>query len=254
MYSINLIGSGNIGKLFGMLLTRCGCRILSVYSQNPEHAAELANRINSSVITDLSQLPTSADLTILAIRDEAIEAIAAQLAPEMTRIHTSGTTAMSVLGSWPVKTGVLYPLQSISGDQIPEPGEIPLLLEANDEFVMDMLVNIAKAFKAPYRTLSSADRKVMHLSAVFINNFGNHMAAIGQKIAEDRKMDVDLFKPLISETARKLQHLDPFNAQTGPARRNDQQTMQQHLEMLKDYPDYRKLYELISQSIREMYD
>jgi hypothetical protein len=37
--------------------------------------------------------------------------------------------------------------------------------------------------------------------------------------------------------------------QTGPARRKDKKTIQSHLDFLKNYPEYKKIYKQLSDSI-----
>ena len=57
----------------------------------------------------------------------------------------------------------------------------------------------------------------------------------------------------ILETAEKVQTFTPRDAQTGPARRNDQLSMQNHLNLLKK-EKYIALYKLLSDAIKEVYE
>jgi hypothetical protein len=54
------------------------------------------------------------------------------------------------------------------------------------------------------------------------------------------------------ETAQKVQESFPAEVQTGPAVRRDQQTMNNHLQMLNDQPVLQEVYELLSQCIIKM--
>jgi predicted short-subunit dehydrogenase-like oxidoreductase (DUF2520 family) len=56
-------------------------------------------------------------------------------------------------------------------------------------------------------------------------------------------------RPLILETAEKVQQQFPADAQTGPAIRGDQKTILNHLQMLKNEPELEQLYRLLSQGI-----
>jgi hypothetical protein len=53
----------------------------------------------------------------------------------------------------------------------------------------------------------------------------------------------------MEETFQKLKDLDPRAAQTGPAARGDRETMDKHIELLKDHPEWEKLYTFISRDI-----
>jgi predicted short-subunit dehydrogenase-like oxidoreductase (DUF2520 family) len=148
------------------------------------------------------------------------------------------------------KCGVFYPLQSITADSRPPCSEIPFLIEGSDPEVTDRLQALANKIGSPGRNMDSADRKYAHLAAVFINNFSNHMAVIAAELLREKNIPVDLYHPLIRETARKLMVMDPLLAQTGPARRNDLNTLEQHKLLLKDHPHFLHIYEQISESIR----
>ena len=65
-------------------------------------------------------------------------------------------------------------------------------------------------------------------------------------------MPFSMLSPLIKETVNKLDYLDPFDAQTGPAKRNDVKTMESHLIQLKN-KNYQDIYSLLSKLIGERY-
>jgi hypothetical protein len=46
-------------------------------------------------------------------------------------------------------------------------------------------------------------------------------------------------------------HSSPAEVQTGPAKRGDEEILKAHLEILKDDPELKGLYELISSGIRK---
>ena len=62
-------------------------------------------------------------------------------------------------------------------------------------------------------------------------------------------MDFDILKPLILETAKKIQHNSPKDVQTGPAKRNDQEVIKNHLNLLANAKDYQDIYSLITDNI-----
>ncbi|HEY0899012.1 MAG TPA: DUF2520 domain-containing protein, partial [Sphingobacteriaceae bacterium] len=97
--------------------------------------------------------------------------------------------------------------------------------------------------------MDSVQRRALHVAAVFACNFTNHLYALASGILQKNELDFDLLRPLIRETAEKVQTFLPEEVQTGPAVRGDQQTMNKHLELLQDNPELLELYRKLSQSI-----
>lgn len=128
-----------------------------------------------------------------------------------------------------------------------------MLLEASDEVVKQALDVLAKEISGQVHHYNTEQRLKIHLAAVFANNFVNHLFHIASDIMESSDIDFNLLKPLIKETIEKISHLSPAEAQTGPAKRNDQKIMKQHMEMLKDQPKLQNLYRELSQMILEQY-
>jgi hypothetical protein len=57
----------------------------------------------------------------------------------------------------------------------------------------------------------------LHVAAVFVNNFTNHLYQIGNEICDENQIPFSILHPLITETAQKIMNLPPALAQTGPA-------------------------------------
>jgi predicted short-subunit dehydrogenase-like oxidoreductase (DUF2520 family) len=99
------------------------------------------------------------------------------------------------------------------------------------------------------RNISSEQRSIIHLAAVFSCNFTNHMYVLAEEILKKNNMSFDILKPLLMETVAKIKDHDPNEIQTGPARRNDLPVIEKHLQMLAQFPEYAEIYKLITQSI-----
>ena len=128
--------------------------------------------------------------------------------------------------------------------------KIPLCLEANKQENHNLLKNVAQAIGGPVYLINSAQRKALHVAAVFVNNFTNHLYTIGEELCKTHKVPFSVLQPLIAETADKIKHLPPSAAQTGPAARGDQKILKDHLQYLTK-ESHQKLYQLISASIQE---
>ena len=245
------IGSGNVATHFALALKKSNAEILQVYSRHQEHAKVLADQLGAMAIADIALIVPDADLYLIAIKDDAIASICSTLKDiKGLVVHTSGATPMSVLEGMSCY-GVLYPLQTFSRSRALDFSHVPLCVEAGSELMLQQVKELAERLSPLVYDVDSIQRKVLHLSAVFACNFVNHMYAIGADILEAAGLDFELLKPLIMETAAKVQHAEPNSVQTGPAIRGDEQTMNRHKELLADRPELVAIYETLSNSIKK---
>ncbi|MBL4904823.1 MAG: DUF2520 domain-containing protein [Flavobacteriaceae bacterium] len=194
----------------------------------------------------LESIPSSA-ITIIAVADDAIKEVSAQLANRTGLIvHTSGTVAMSAL--FTARTGVFYSLQSFTKGTAVNFMKVPFCLEATNDEDLQLLISIVSSIGAKAYPITTEQRKKLHIAAVFVNNFTNHMYEIGNEICEKREVPFEILYPLIEETAKKIQSIPPKNAQTGPAKRNDSNTIKNHLEQLNS--QQQAIYHLLTKSIQ----
>lgn len=248
---IVLIGSGNVATHLGGALAGGGHRIVQVYSRTAAHAAALAGPLGAGVTTDPAAVDTRADIYILAVKDDAIATVAAQLPAGLkgTVVHTAGSVGMDVLNGHAAAYGVFYPLQTFSKAKPVDFSVIPVAVEASDGTVLAGLEALAGSVSERVFRCDSRQRLSLHAAAVFACNFTNHFYTIAADILGGHGLDFDLIRPLILETAQKVMEHRPADVQTGPAVRHDVRTMEKHLELLRDHPALAGLYELISSRI-----
>lgn len=251
-YSIVLIGAGNLATNLGKALKSKGFHIVQVYSRTRESASKLATLLNADTTTSLEEVREDADLYIVSLSDSAFE----KLVPEITKgknkglfVHTAGSIPMSIWEGYTDHGGVFYPMQTFSRSREVNFTRIPVFLEANDDRDLQILSYIASELSSKVHIISSEQRKVLHLSAVFACNFTNHMYALADHLLRKYDIPFDVMLPLIDETTQKAHQLSPKEAQTGPAIRYDKNVINKHLELLADEPAIQELYERISQSI-----
>jgi predicted short-subunit dehydrogenase-like oxidoreductase (DUF2520 family) len=94
-------------------------------------------------------------------------------------------------------------------------------------------------------------RMKLHLVAVIVSNFTNHLYALAEEYCKKEGIDFKELYPLIEETATRLKTLSSINTQTGPAVRNDEETINKHLEMLQSHPRLKKVYQFLTENIRD---
>jgi len=247
------LGSGNVATHLVVAFKKAGMDILQVWSPDISHARELAVLVGAAFTDNLEEVNKTADLYLIAVKDDAIGQVSEGLiGVDGLVVHTSGATDINVLSQLD-NYGVFYPLQTFSKYKPVDLSATPLCLEANSGSSYAFLERLTKAIAAPAYRVDSAQRKTLHVAAVFAGNFSNHLYHLANSILERDKLPFDLLRPLILQTALKVQDDLPLGVQTGPALRDDQLTMQNHLELLKGTPDLQALYETLSNSIKKTY-
>ncbi len=250
IHTITLIGAGNLATQLGKALVKNGLKINQVYSRTEKSASDLAILLESSYTNEISKIDLSSDLILGAIKDDAIDEVLGKLDLKDKLIaHTAGSVSMDVLKKHSDKYGVFYPLQTFSKQRDVDFSEIPICLEACSSEILEQLRILAKKLSKSIYDLNSEQRKSLHISAVFVNNFVNHFYYLGEKVLGANDVSFDILKPLIKETAAKVQDLHPFDAQTGPAKRFDETIINNHIELLNKQPELQEIYRFVSESI-----
>ena len=247
---ITIVGSGNVATHMAAAFKNAGHRIIQVYSRNIQHASLLAYHVGAEAVDKFDQIKPEADIFIISVKDDAIAEIAGALAVHGKLLaHTSGATDLLALVKYTDKAGVFYPLQTFSKTKELDFRTVPLCIEGADEAIEKQLVELARTVSNNVYKVDSEQRRVLHLAAVFACNFPNYLYAAAQRLLSGSNMQFEMLRPLILETAEKVQTSFPALVQTGPAVRNDENTMQAHMDMLEDEPELRNIYSLLSQEI-----
>jgi len=245
MISVVILGSGNVAsQLIKAFLKIDTINLKQVYTRNQEDINTLKDSIDTT--NDISLLK-QADVTIIAVSDDAISSISSHIKNSFV-VHTSGSVDMKSLNNIGRK-GVFYPLQSFSKKKKVDFKNIPICLESETNEDLLKLEELVSLLQSKSYILSSHQRKKIHVAAVFANNFSNHMYTIANEICEKYNIPFDILHPLIEETSNKIKNLTPEKAQTGPAKRNDAETIENHLNLLSE--KQQEIYLKITQSIQE---
>lgn len=251
---ITLIGAGNLATCLGKSLKKNGFEILQVYSRTKESALTLSEKLNTKFTYKIDDIDLSSDLIIISIKDDAIGEIIEKIRDKNLKIvHTSGSVPMQILENHSLCYGVFYPIMTLSKNRDIDFSNIPICLEANSNEFLSELKEMAKRISSQVFEIHSKERKILHMAAVFANNFVNHFYDISDNILKENGLSFDLLKPLIQETASKIMEISPHDAQTGPARRVDKSIINRHLKLLEDNPKREKIYRFVTDSIISTY-
>ncbi|HVW59943.1 MAG TPA: DUF2520 domain-containing protein [Puia sp.] len=246
-----IIGSGNVATVLGRQFMEAGHLILQVFSRQQEHAAQLAGVLQCGYTSRWEELDKSGDVYLAALSDDALRDLHNHLSlPGKLVLHTAGAVPKEALLGVSVNSGVLYPLQSLRRELKPYP-EIPLLTDANQETDRQRITDLARSISRQVSAADNSMRLKLHLAAVLVNNFTNHLYVLADQYCRKEGAGFSLLLPLIRETAGRLSRVAPGDVQTGPAVRGDEATIARHLELIDNYKDIKEVYTLMTRQIRE---
>ncbi|MBR4440132.1 MAG: DUF2520 domain-containing protein [Bacteroidales bacterium] len=247
--NIFVFGTGNVAWSLIPALKKAGHNVVGVYGRTIDNVRAISNAFGVVPVFELDKITPYADIYFIVTSDNGIVPAASALKTRHIVLHTSGTTDINVLKRFFKKCGVIYPVQTFSKSVNVDFANVPLLVESSDEITSQKIMMLANSLSSDVREMTSAQRRVLHLSAVFACNFTNHMIAASKMLMAKDKVDFSLLEPLIHETVRKALESDPVLCQSGPAVRNDTRILNYHLEMLNQYPYLKKIYSFVSESI-----
>ncbi len=247
MIQITIIGSGNVAHhLIKAFTSNKIIEIKQVFSRKKEALLHLID--SEKIITNFNELQP-ADLYIISVSDNAIREVSEKIPfNNQFVVHTSGTSSIEFLDP-KNRRGVFYPLQTFSKNKNIDFSIVPFCLEAENTADFKLLETVAKSVSTAVYSISSEQRKALHVAAVFVSNFTNHLYQMGHEICEENQLPFAILKPLIQETADKINTLDPIDAQTGPAIRHDSNTINAHLAFLQN-ENKKNIYKILTQSIQ----
>src|SRR5690606_22267776 len=248
MISVVILGAGNVAThLYKAFSKTSQVKVVQWYNKRIESVAAYKNEV--AITDNLSHL-VLADVYIVAVSDDAIKSLTSKL-PFKNRlvVHTSGSVGIYDIDK-KHERGVFYPLQTFSKSAEVDFAKVPICIEVIHKEHLNTLRTLADALGSKSHKVNTDQRKALHLAAVFANNFTNQLYRIAHEITESQGVEFDILKPLIQETAHKIEHLTPYLAQTGPAKRDDKRTLRRHLKLLEN-PHHKAIYELLTTSIKK---
>jgi len=248
-----IIGSGNVATVLGKKILSAGHEITQVVGRNIKNVTTLSSTLNSASCYNMLNINTSSDIYIISVSDSSITGVAEQLIlNDKLVVHTAAAVSKDVLANSSLNYGVLYPLQTLKKEAAAIP-PIPVLVDGSNEEVKRILFDFARQWADPVGFATDEERLKLHVGAVIVSNFTNYLFTVANEYFEHEELDFNLLKPLIEETIVRIEKNKPSAVQTGPAVRNDLGTIRKHEQLLENYPLFKNLYYVISNSIIEYY-
>ena len=257
MMKVTLIGAGNLATQLGKSLKKAGVIISQVYSRTEDSARTLAELLEAEWLTDIKALRDEADIYIFSVKDSVLCELISEVCKsrgDKLFLHTAGSMPMSCFEGKALRYGVFYPMQTFSKTKDVDFERVPVFIEGNSIETEDVIRSLANKLSQRVIRLSSADRKYLHLAAVWACNFTNYCYTVASDILGEHGIPFDVMLPLINETTEKIQKISPKEAQTGPAVREDRNVMSKQLELMNGKEDLQELYKMLSKGINPLVD
>lgn len=250
---IVIIGSGNVAAVLGRKFKTAGHNILQIFSRNASAASQLAYEWDTESTNYKSLINKNAAVYIIAVSDDAIDDIANDLKlPGKVAAHTAASVPKEVLKNMTSHYGVFYPLQSLR-KEMKELPEVPIFFDGSDDIAKKTLEKLAHSIAREQVAEAGDDARLkLHVAAVVVSNFVNHLYVLASDYCRKEGLDFKQLWPLVEETASRMKDMPPEDAQTGPALRHDSETIRKHLELLKNHPQLKNIYILLTESIQQL--
>ncbi len=190
---------------------------------------------------------------IVAIKDDAISEFARDLGEVKCIItHTAGAIPMSEIANSNKLFGVLYPLQSLRKEMVTVP-PLTMLVDGNMPESKKVITEFASSIADTVLEANDSIRLKYHLAATIVNNFINYLFTQVESFCKRENISFAALQPLMEETVFRLRNISPGKTQTGPAIRNDQETLNKHRQLLLTYPSLLEFYEKFTKEIQNCY-
>ena len=248
--TISIIGSGNVAFHLASVFCSKGISVKEIVGRNKDKVRDYATQFDSKPVFDTQEISLETDLVIIAVSDYAISEIANSLQlKDLSVVHTSGSVALNSLQNISSQIGVFYPLQTFSTSTPTDFSNLPICIESSNNTMQEKLKDLAMLVTNKVYFLDSEQRRNLHVAAVISNNFINYLLSSTFDFLEKHKINKEILIPLVDETFKRIKNNSTKDLQTGPARRNDRETIQAHLEILKTSPELYDIYKMMSNEI-----
>lgn len=255
--NVFIIGSGNIASHLSKAFYQCGIEISGIHSRNEKEGKKIAKKTKTTFYPSIETIPKNASVYLICVSDDAISTVAELLPKSIKKskiiAHTSGSVNMESAFQGIKNTGVFYPLQTFTKGKKMAYASIPFCINASNKKSSKALTSLANLLSKSVHQIDDEQRQSIHLSAVMINNFVNHIIYVSQELLHQKDIDPNILQPLLRETIQKQSQLGAYDAQTGPSRRKDAKTLKKHLDLLRYNKDYKSIYMILSKSIQKTY-
>lgn len=206
----------------------------------------VGGRVGSAVSARLAERGVRVDapdpeLVLLCVPDRAIAEVAAAIPPGPWVAHVSGATPLTALDPHERRFS-MHPLQSFSRARGPEQLDgAYAAVAAESETARDVGFRLAEMLGLRPFELGDRSRATYHAGAAFASNYLVTLRALAGSLLEAAGAPPEALDPLMRGV------IDGGFELTGPIARGDWETVERHLEAIRDArPELEELYRVLA--------
>ncbi len=245
-FTIGIIGAGKVGGTLARLWYARGYTISAIYSRSPERAASLAAIVAARAVSRVEDVPSHADLTVIAVPDDVVEQVADGMADADWRgrgaVHTCGSKdagALAELEKRGAMTGGLHPAFPFADVETAIMGLLgaAFAVEAAPQTPLSAwLVDLVAALDGKLISIPPGGKALYHAALVIASNYTVTLYAVAEsllrQLGADHPTAEAALNPLVGGTVDNLAVHGVPAALTGPLTRLDTATIGSHLRAL----------------------
>ncbi|HEY9783895.1 MAG TPA: Rossmann-like and DUF2520 domain-containing protein [Candidatus Obscuribacterales bacterium] len=244
-----IIGPGKVGTTLAVKARRSGLNVVAIGGRDKskcEQAARAAgNEVQALTIVEAARL---GDLTLLAVSDDAIGAVCAEIAQakafkrESLVAHLSGALSSEVLLSAKELCGAnivsAHPLKTFADARAAagDKESVFWFVEGDAQAVADVSSFIEKLGGKPY-AIARDGKALYHSASVVACNYFVTLMDVALQLMCRAGVDEGIawmaLRPLVKGTLDNIDALGPPSALTGPIARGDVRTVKRHMEAIR---------------------
>jgi len=255
--SVCLLGLGKLGSQLALELLKKEISVRAFYNRSFTNPKKVDRSIQP-LFHQMDEIPLDADVYILSVSDDALREVAFNLPQKIKShkivAHTSGVHTMDVFDTSIKRPGVFYPLNTFAKGQTINWEETPFYLSGSSKQTLETLTSLAKKISRKVFSISDTQKRILHVSAVIVNNFPTHLFQLANALLEKNNLNFDHLLPLIQTMVANAKTKELDQILTGPAIRGDQETINKHLELLENTPELKEIYQKLTKSINKDID
>lgn len=246
---IVVVGSGRLAEALLSSPALVHHRHVELAARNRERLEQLSAEYHC---LPYDESVTHEAVVLLCVNDGALAETASAFSHiARVMVHFSGTSAL--IEAERFDSAVMWPVHSFGETEKPSWTQIPWITEHRGTEAGLFVADFLAALGCTSVELNVQQRRELHLAAVVMNNFSNHLATLAFEWCAKQGLPPTALQHLAEQTFSRLRFTAPEAAQTGPARRGDTSTLEQHLNMLNENPQLREIYQMFSKQIAERY-
>ena len=256
---IGFIGAGKVGIAIAHVLQQKGFEVSIVTDVLGKEAIDKARQYLGDSVRygdTNAEVIESSDIIAITTQDGAIRDVAKEIHEKTERLddklffHTSGAHPSSILKPLDEKgaiLGSLHPLQTFPDiDSAIRVLPNTYIFIEGDERALRILEALGKGIGHAVIPIDGKNKVYYHLSAVFICNLLCALLYSGEDIMKKIDITLEPFFPIIIATLHNIELKGPLMSLSGPIVRGDSETVEGHIDALKNMKLHKQIYKALS--------